>query len=419
MDIDLLLGFLVFFFVFSSLVLFFSDILFFGLYVFLFIYGFFALLGYWYFPDFSEGISAYFGQDEYIEYFTFYSASLFFCFVSFFLLSLITSRTGVVLYRVTDIKGGGVTYKIYVFLYFLFLIGLSLLFIKSYGQVDYSSAPSGNFALLIAMFKYLTVFCFVHYASIFAGDKVDFLKHHKMVLFLAIFSFILEMAISFKIGSRTDLLALILGIVFLHLYKSLKLGGFGKIFFRVVIVIIPIMLLLFSMEYIREENARYNGLAKAVIVKDYFAPLHILFATMHYQLVDPLNVIKSNFYNTFVMMGYPYLQTGVGNMLIEGSSSRSTGFAMHIFSEGYMFSGWLGLVYNCAVVTVGIFLWRSLSLSSSFRFNCFAIGLVAMQFANISRGQSMYFLKDIYMIFIPAIILYFAISGQRLGRLKL
>ncbi|MFP6844057.1 MAG: hypothetical protein VB958_02460, partial [Thalassolituus sp.] len=184
-------------------------------------------------------------------------------------------------------------------------------------------------------------------------------------------------------------------------------------------VVLPIMLLLFSMEYIREENARYNGLAKAVIVKDYFAPLHILFATMHYELVDPLNVMKSNFYNTFVMMGYPYLQTGVGNILLEGSSSRSTGYAMHIFSEGYMFCGWLGLIYNCVVVTTGILIWRSLSLSSSFRFNCFAIGLVAMQFANVSRGQSMYFIKDIYMIFIPAIVLYFSISGQRLGRLKL
>lgn len=394
------------------------DVLFFGVYVFLFIYGFFALLGYWYYPDFSKSINAYFGSDEYLDYFIFYLVSLFLSFITFFLMSAILSKRGMVLYRITQERENVGVYWIYVFLYSLFLSGLSLLFLRNYHLVDYSSAPSGDFGLLIALYKYLTVFCFVHYASIFLSRSSGILKPRRMVVLLTIASFTLEVFISAKIGSRTDLLALILGIVFLHLFKASRQGGLKKLIFRVLVVVTPLMLMLFSMEYIREENARYNGLAEAIIFKDYFAPLHILFATMHYDLIDPINVIKSNFYNSLVMMGYPYLQTDIGNMLIEGSSSRSTGYAMHIFSEGYMFSGWSGVVYNSLVITIGVSIWRILSLSSSFSFNCFAIGLVAMQLANISRGQSMYFIKDLYLIFVPAIILFLSINGQRIGRVK-
>ena len=149
----------------------------------------------------------------------------------------------------------------------------------------------------------------------------------------------------------------------------------------------------------------------SILFKDYFAPGHILIAAMHYNFVDPVNVVLSNFYNSLILMDYPYLQTAVGDSLVEGSSSRSTGFAMYIFSEGYMFAGWLGFIYNGVVVSSGIVLWRWFSRSDNIFYNAFIIGLTASQLANIARSQSSYFVKDMYMVFMFSVVLYFVMTG--------
>ena len=187
------------------------------------------------------------------------------------------------------------------------------------------------------------------------------------------------------------------------MYKTIK---------RLIALCLVALIGLVALENIRSGVSNgENSLARAIIFKDYFAPGHMLIASMYYDLIDPIHVLLSNFYNSMVMFNYPYLQTPVGNKLIEGSSSRSTGFAMYIFSEGYMFCGWCGTVYNGIVATLGIIFWRMFSRSNNYAFNAFAMGLVGTQLANIVRGQSSYFIKDFYMLFIIAFVLYFLMTG--------
>ena len=80
--------------------------------------------------------------------------------------------------------------------------------------------------------------------------------------------------------------------------------------------------------------------------------------------------------------------------------------------------GWLGFLYNGLVVFAGMMLWRLMANSNCKYYNLFMIALVSTQIVNITRGQSSYFVKDIYMFFIPAMALFFLATGlrPRLGR---
>ncbi|MCT7500217.1 hypothetical protein N5S76_10545 [Aliarcobacter cryaerophilus] len=224
----------------------------------------------------------------------------------------------------------------------------------------------------------------------------------------------LNLFISIKIGSRTDIVALFLGIMVYELYISVLDKTILKKLILFSILGLVVLSLLIVLEQFRSAVSDDTNLAKMILFKDYYAPGHILIASMFYDIVDPINVILSNLYNSLVLMNYPYLQTEIGNKLIEGSSSRSTGYAMYIFSEGFLFAGWYGgFVYNGIIVSLGIILWRCMSRSNYSHYNAFIIGLTSTQLANMARSQSMYFIKDIYMIFVIAIILYYLITGFR------
>lgn len=386
------------------------DILIGGYYAFLYIYTIFSQIGYAYFPQLSRILNAYFGESYFYDYHYF----VFLSFLSFFAVTYIYLRVSNPLYRskyrVVQ-RRNSMLFALYLIIYFVYLSITVLYFIIKYNELTYASMPTGNYMLFGVLFKNLTIFTYVHYAA-YRSIKAKTKK--RIVFVFLISSLVLELLIAIKIGSRTDIVSLFLGIFFYEMYTAVIQKNVKKKLVLFLVVGVVLIVCLNILEQIRSVHASDDdNLAKTLLFQDYYAPGYILIASIYYNLIDPVNVILSNFYNSLIGMNYPYLQTSVGNMLIRGSSSRSTGFAMYIFSEGYMFAGWYGFIYNGIIVSGGILFWRWLSRSNNYLFNAFVLGLTATQLANMARSQSMYFFKDFYMIFIFAFILYFMMAGIR------
>jgi hypothetical protein len=143
-------------------------------------------------------------------------------------------------------------------------------------------------------------------------------------------------------------------------------------------------------------------------------PSLLLFASIHHELVFPDEVIRSNVLNSVLFMGYPYLAETIGKFL-NPSVTRTQGYAYYLLAEGFNFAGWFGILYNALVVWGGLSLWRKLFLKGDKDFNNFMAACMAMQAIAIVRGQSVYFIKDIYLFWMPLAILYHLATGRRLS----
>jgi hypothetical protein len=233
-----------------------------------------------------------------------------------------------------------------------------------------------------------------------------------IVLILSLLELTLFVIVSLKLGNRTDPISMMLGITFMEI--ELIRGVQNKLF-NILILTLVMGVFLYGLVMIEsgrsQEGAQAGSFAEKILFQDYYAPSHILIAAMGLQFVDPVEVIASNSANAFILLKHPYLQEIVTEKFNPGIATRSTGYAFYLFSEGYLALGRLGFFYNGLVIFLGVSLWKRLSYSNNNYYNLFMLSLVATQAANIVRGQSSYFIKNIYIIFLPAMFLFFLGTG--------
>jgi hypothetical protein len=231
-----------------------------------------------------------------------------------------------------------------------------------------------------------------------------------VILLFLVLEAALFIGIAQKVGSRQDVLALALGIAVFEY----QMGAQWARLTRLAAGLLAVLVALYFMEVGRSEGLLDDQTAiELILYKDYYMPSHILLASMAFDFVDPMEVLRSNFFNALVQFDYPFLQMTVGDMFSPVASTRSASFAFYIFSEGYIAAGWAGFLYNGLVVGGGTLLWRRLASSANAGYGLFVLALVSTQAANIVRSQSSYFIKDIYMMFLPPAALFFLATGLR------
>ena len=369
-----------------------------------------------YFPELSEVIKAYFGPE------IFYPANIFITlsFISLFVFFLLFFRytTCFPAYSaVRSVPRLNIIFYAVILIHFFFI---SYYFASNYDLINYANASDEQFL------KYhgtsLIVFGIGFKHSVFINlllyfmlrvNKYDSPHVNKaFVLPLLILELSLFLMIAFKLGNRADILSLTLGIVFveIELMRSAKVKYLN--FACITVAIILVLFILVKVEGLRgSEFVDDYAFIERIIYKDYYAPAHILFAAIGFNYINPWEVLASNFYNSLILVGHPYLQETVTELFNPGITTRSASYAFYIFSEGYLVFGLMGFLYNGLIFFVGISIWRLFSNSSNNYFNLFLLSLMASQAANIARGQSSYFIKDIYTIFIPAIVLLYLGTG--------
>jgi len=232
------------------------------------------------------------------------------------------------------------------------------------------------------------------------------------VLALQLVSFSLVAVTS---GSRTDPLALALGLVaFEYVVRGARLS---RMFIATALAgLVAAVALLTLLEAARgtfwaSDLLDTPLLVQALLVKDYHVPFHVLIGAIHHDYVQPLAVLQSNLANALMFLNVDFLQAFVVQQWAPGTVTRAASPAMFAFTEGYVFAGWAGFLYNGVVLSLGLALWRRLSRGDHDGLNALAFAIVAAMAANVARSQSSYFIKDIYLFFLPALCVYCAATG--------
>lgn len=384
-----------------------------GVYLFLFVYTIFAQIGYYYFPELSNQIEAYFGEDIFLSYTAFVAAS----FLTFFLfVLLVLNLTRGISYRVVR-KPLPIARLAFCFALLAHLAFAGFYFVFNYDLLTYSSASDEAFQadqglplmLFGISFKLSVAAIVVLYALMRMRGEMRPLVGSATIKFFLVAELVLFIAIAAKIANRQDVVAVTLGLSMIEY----QLGGGFKKFAKLSSFAAVILYGMVLIEGSRGGSVEERLLYEIILVKDYFAPAHILFAAMYHDFIDPVEVLVSNVGNSLVLLGQPYLQATVTDVFNPGIATRSAGYAFYIFSEGFMALGWLGFLYNGVVIGSGVLLWRAIAASENRAYSIFMLALISTQMANIVRSQSSYFLKDIYVFFLPAMLLFFLASGLR------
>lgn len=385
-----------------------------GVYFFLFVYTIFAQIGYYYFPELSNQIEAYFGEGVFLPYTVFVALS-FFAFFAFTMLVLHLARG-------TSYQVVRKPLRIARLSFWLILLAhvtwTGVYFALNYDLLNYVSmsdpdffAEQGLLHLVFGIsFKYSVWIIIVLYALMrLKGEMRPVIGARWIPLFLLLEVALLA-AIAAKTANRTDFVAVTLGICMIEY----QLGGGLKKFLKLSVFAVVVLYGLILVEASRSSGDEVEKLLyEAILYKDYFAPAHILFGAMHYGFIEPLEVLASNTANSLILLGHPYLQATVADLFNPGLSHRSASYAFFIFSEGFIALGPLGVIYNGIVIGCGVLLWRALAASENRAYSIFMLALISTQMANIVRSQSAYFIKDLYVFFIPAMLLFFLASGLR------
>lgn len=398
------------------------DVLFGVVYFFLFIYTVFAQIGYAYFPELSVFIQAYFGPSIFYDVNLFVTLSFIAFFSCFFFMHHYVVRKPA--YKI--IQSRHRLNPLFYMVVTCHLFGLALYFFANYDSLTYGNVSDEDFQAQMGVVNILFIIGFK--LSVAVNLLLYFLYrirlktapriNRRTVLILLILEMVLFLVISIKIGSRTDPLALTIAILVLEIVRWREYSRSVRVSkWKRAKILLLIGFVLYGLTQIEANRGggemERRSMSEAILSKDYYAPAHILIAAMALDYVDPWEVVVSNSANALILLKQPFLQTTVADLFNPGVSSRSASYAFYLFSEGFIAMGWFGFLYNGLVVFAGAALWRRLANSNSSYYNLFMIGLVASQAANVARGQSAYFVKDIYMFFIPAMVLFFLATGLR------
>ena len=390
-----------------------KDRIFGTFYFFLFVYGFFPIAGYYYFPELSQIISAYFGSDIWYESVVFvllslFSVLLFFSFAwkKLFLLwpfwFKISYRNKTFFsYAALAVICLAITFQV---AYLSFQVNT-----LSYIVVSDDDLVKSNILLSIflVLFKLSVGSNYILYNLLRTGAAV-FSRY--IIYFIALFSFPTFLYTAFVLGNRTDILALCLGVFVYEMYR-IRIGPI--IALKSLLLILATFFLLSFVESTRNATSGPSlDLLPSLIAKDYYPPAHMLFAAVSYSFIDPFMVLSSNVANSLVLLKFPLLQSTITDLFAPGVATRSTGYAFYVLTEGYLVSGLLGFFYNAFIITVFLSLWRRLASTSNALVTNFLLGLMGCMLVNLVRGQTSYFIKYLYTFVLPILFLYLPLVGH-------
>jgi hypothetical protein len=356
------------------------------------------LVGYIYFPELSELMNAYFGNQILNTVFLFVLFSFLFIII-FFCIGRKTIMNKSI--RIFEFKVFQFSRNLGFLLLLLIIIVQSYIFILYYSRLNYNNINNDYFKNEFLISIFITLYKFFPGILIVLYDLYK-LKLIKFFFWIYLITFLF---ITLKLGFKTDLVALLVGLM-IYIYYNKKILFFSKYFFG-YLTIFGILIIL--SEYFRFQSfdgqiARENILI-SIIDKDYFPPAHLLFASVYLDYVIPARVFQSNFLNIFPGLNFPYLQFFVTEEFNPGVTNRTSSYAYYVLTEGYNFMGFWGFIYN-GFLGILLSFYRYLFNIGKKNFDICILSILGMNLVNLVRGQSVYFFKYLLIMdSIPLLIL--------------
>jgi hypothetical protein len=377
-------------------------------YAALYIYSAFAIAGYLYLPGLSESLAAYFGDEVGRTALLFTFASM----AGFWSVNMLIYRKGaerrasLIAWHANAVTASGTAIFAAIVVIFIGLLVVNFSTLSWYIFEETDSLPLQT-SLFLAMFKTVVGILTTGYL-ILRSPEIRTDRIFAVFYALLLIAFLVA---SIRLGNRTDPTALLIAMVlFEALSRKLRL----RVIAGIGVAILVGVLALSAIEYFRYTDGGASGpLLERIVRNDYYAPAHMLIATIAFDFVDPATVIRSNSANALILFGEPYLQQTITELFRVDIATRSAGYAFYIMTEGWMFAGWGGIIYNAIIPSAGLWLWNRLASTNNRFANLLVQMLVASMLLNVTRGQSSYFIKYLYTFILPNIALAVVIVGLR------
>lgn len=401
----------------------------------LYIYTIFAQIGYAYYPELSMLVGAYFGQNLFYEYWAF----MFFSFVFSFLLYK-KFNFKVVKKYVYSVKPASKNYGEYFFFLIvitLYLI-LNLYFYSNRGLFGYGGGKtmgSSWFGIGFLVFQTCTFILFTLFR-----DKSNRIKKRIFSFIIFILCLLFYLQISVSAGSRSHILYFFIACAIYELSPIINsIKHKKRIVFMVLVSSILVFSFLSTLRLLRYQNMKtgqstnfsslYNfdssdsnktneDLSSVILLQDYYLPSHTLFISMNHKIIDPIEVVKSNFTNSLISFDYPFLTNTIMERGLGFDNERGVGWAYHYFVEGYNAMGLIGVFYNALFWNLCMILWLRLTRSNNKRHNKTMTAILALIIALSVKGQTAIFIKFYWLILLPALVLLLLANNQKVAFFK-
>lgn len=408
------------------------DFIFSLFYLVLFIYTIFTEIAHIYFP--GEIFLAFGGQVFELGVFYKYKLFVFFSFLSIFIIFCFLFRkknknhTFIVVKSTTSPLFRNILF-IYIILAYNFLM-LFLLF-NYYSELSYlTQGVFKGSTLFRNSYAFAPIVIMVLYVKT-VRLPTSFSKNLFFILLLI--TLFIYLSISTRAGGRGGIASLALGFLTYKLlqYPRLKLKQKVFMILKSIPIILLIILILNALLRIRTEGAisvldfvftvflspriflKELFSFKGIILQDYAGPSLTLFLSIQCNIVNFFDSLKSIFLNSLVFTGYPTLGFTLSRIANPMLSETWQGYGYYFLTEGYNVMGWGGFLYNAVVFNLGLYIWSKFTNTNDNNFKLFMNTMIVMQVISIVRSQSSEFIRATYLVFVPAIILYFLATGYR------
>ncbi len=421
------------FYLLTSLYIYKKSSLFFLAYFILFMYTIFTQLGYIFYPNEIMIVShnQYYGTDIFIYYWIYIMLS----FIAIFIFFVITYSP---LYKLKFkiaidseyIKKYDILYIVILLVYEFFLI---YNLIKNYNILSYyNQIILKSNKIWFYLYSFNGIIILSLYCKICISTNII---KKIFLLLIMILSAITFLVTSIRSGQRIEIALFIISYVtylwhysFDKIHKKHKIKYLCSIFMIIFLFIMLSQGIRLSRGYNNTPAAFFNIITnidtymsiihpKHIIFQDYAVPSLTLVTSINYSIIIPEDVLKSN-----ITCLVPFIKHySLGEVLSRIIDPYGwAGYGYYILTEGYNIAGFLGFIYIAFIFVVGFrFLESFFANTNDKMFNAYMYAIIAFTSLSIVRGQSMFFLKAIYLYFLPAIILWNMLSGKRVYLVRL
>lgn len=401
------------FFILGFIYLFRRNILYGLFFAMLYLYSMPALIGYRFFPVLSVKLHMYFGEDDWYKYYAFIFLSI----LSFFICSVFFINRLKKVKRLCITSGTIIKQQsnlVYIFAFLLILFNLfNLIVNKEY--FGYQRGSSNIIMSIGAILFRVSVGFIIVLLYLIRIQNIN----HKTAMYLTVLLIItlVELIVYCVMnGNRQEIAALLIGVFTMELLlRKLNFKTLVKCFGLIFVA----GCLLNLISYIRSNGAsRGDTFMEAILNNNYYPPAHILFTAITKKYVHPVTTFLSNICNSLILLKYPYLQAGVMDLVMPGVATRSQSYAFYIFSEGYLFMGELGFLYNGIVVSFWLYIWNRLCVTTDNEYNKILTCIMSCFTITLVRGQTSYFIKDLYINIIFNVGFYLMLSEKKFTKIE-
>lgn len=401
-------------------------------YFFLFLYTIFSQIGYVYFPELVMDLSSqqYYGPEIFPQYWMFVFLS-FLCIYLFAVLVLRKRFSFLPTLHITNVRimAGRMPINEVLFGFLVLVIEVFLLMElhEKYSFLGYRTAEllKGNkiWFYLLYFNSFLIFLLYYRAQSLSASWKKNF---YALFLLVCIATSLMT---NIRMGGRITMF--FLATAFIGFFIPEKISLVSKKFWKGVLYAgaVAVALIVFSQTItaIRgvSETENIDGFVTVasnadvfrrltifenLMTQDYFVPSLTIATSMYYNLIFPMTVLKSNVMGLIPLIPHVTL----GGVFVEiVNPLKDAGYGYYILTEGYNAMGFWGVFYNMLTFVLGFkILHRLFAETTNQEFNRFARGVIAFIIISVVRGQSMYFVKAIYFVFFPGVILYCLAFGR-------